>query len=197
MKKQFIYFFKHNNITGIKIGRTSGDSVNDRFKSFKTYSPAGAKIIGFFECDNCVAVEKKIHTQLHSNRMSGEFFDITEDHALSIINNNDVSLKKIKYVFNEWISKEENNTEALLELFHKASKVIKEKDLKKHMEQYHISLNFTHGTNFMTTTRIIEYLKIINPEINYNINKIGHALRVLNYERVKKNQVYGYLITPL
>ena len=36
--REFVYFFKHKGINGIKIGKTSGSGVSERFKSFKTYS---------------------------------------------------------------------------------------------------------------------------------------------------------------
>lgn len=193
MRKQFIYFFKHSNTTGIKIGRTSGDSVNDRFKAFKTYSPSGSEIIGFFECDNCVALERKIHIELKANRMQGEFFDITEDHALAIINKYDVSLRKIKYIFNEWLSNEENNTDALLLLFKKANEV-KKLDGLEALEMEHIKIYFKHGNVFKTTSQILKHLQQLNPNVNYVINKLGSALRELEFKRIKSGGSYGYLI---
>lgn len=75
--KQFIYFFKHININAVKIGRTSGEDVFTRFKDFKTFSPFGAEIVGFYECDHCINEEKRLHQKFAAFRLSGEFFNIT------------------------------------------------------------------------------------------------------------------------
>ena len=79
MKKDFVYFFKHNNINAIKIGKTSGESVLDRFNSFRTYAPFGAEIIGFFETDDGHRDERELHKLFKDHRLQGEFFDISLD----------------------------------------------------------------------------------------------------------------------
>jgi hypothetical protein len=113
MSKNFIYFFKHKKVAGVKIGRTSGDSINQRFTAFKTYSPYGAEILGFFECENCILKEVELHKRFRMVRMSGEFFNITEDMVRSIVSENEFSLNKINQVFNEWASNPENNVDKL------------------------------------------------------------------------------------
>jgi hypothetical protein len=74
---EFIYFFKHNNIDAVKIGRTSGESVQFRFDAFRTYSPFGAKILGFYETENGPIEEKRLHNKYAAKRLNGEFFNIS------------------------------------------------------------------------------------------------------------------------
>jgi hypothetical protein len=93
--KQFVYFFKHINIDAIKIGRASGESINDRFQSFKTYSPFGAEIIGYYECENSVDEEKRLHKKYAAHRLYGEFFKITIEQALSECKINNVDFEKV------------------------------------------------------------------------------------------------------
>lgn len=192
--KEFIYFFKHKNIEAIKIGRTSGTSVNDRFNCFKTYSPFGSEIIGFFECDNCVLIEKKIHTDLKSNRMSGEWFDISIPHALSIINEYDTSLKSVKSAFNEWISNPENNHGELLKLMIVSNSKIKGDDYNSESKEYLLVNKYIDsGTDFLTATSILKYISMKEPG-DYSINKIGSSLKKIGIERSTKSNKYGYLI---
>lgn len=198
--KNFIYFFKHKEIPAIKIGRTTRDSVNIRFSQFKTYSPYGSEIIGFFECENCIELERKIHIELKQFRLHGEFFNITEEHAKSIINKYDNSFKKIKYIFNEWIANPENNVEELQRLIKNANaKIAIDDEEKETIESEKLREYFTHGFDFMTTTQILNII-IKNDKdkhIRYNINKIGAALKKLNFNRVSIKGNYGYLVRQL
>lgn len=123
MAKNFIYFFKHKKVAGVKIGRTSGDSVNQRFLCFKTYSPFGAEILGFFECENCVLKEIELHKRFSMVRMHGEFFNISEDMVKSIILENETSLNKINMIFNEWVSNPENDLQKLNSLLKSMNKI--------------------------------------------------------------------------
>ncbi len=73
---EYIYFFKHLNVSGVKIGRTSGESVDNRFMQFKTYSPFGAKVLGYYQTFDSLKEEQILHNRFYSKRLSGEFFDI-------------------------------------------------------------------------------------------------------------------------
>jgi len=127
MKKDFVYFFKHNSINAIKIGKTSGDSVLDRFNAFKTYAPYGAEIIGFFETDNGHRDEKELHQLFKSNRLQGEFFDISLDMVKNIIYEKNKDYHKAYKIFNEWMANEENDFNKLNLLLEK----IKTIDIEK------------------------------------------------------------------
>lgn len=194
MKKQFIYFFKHKNLPGIKIGRTAGESVNERFRQFKTYSPCGSEIIGFFECDNCVISERKIHSELKGHRMYGEFFDISVDHALAIIEKYDTSSRKIKLIFNEWIANPENNIEELQRLFIKAGEVKKNPIPTETKEYYEIEKRIVKGNTHLTSTEIASYLESFSDGLKYNINFIGAALKKQGFVRKTKKGIYGYMV---
>lgn len=120
MKKDFVYFFKHNNINAIKIGKTSGDSVLDRFNSFRTYAPFGAEIVGFFETDNGHRDEKELHQLFKNHRLEGEFFDISVDMVRNIVYKKNKSYHKALSIFNEWIANSENDSSKLISLMDKA-----------------------------------------------------------------------------
>jgi hypothetical protein len=81
----FVYFFKHNNVDAVKIGFTSSDDLTDRFKSFSTSSPYGAKILGFIKSDKPRELESIIHKELDSHRLNGEFFEISEERVNHVI----------------------------------------------------------------------------------------------------------------
>ena len=101
--KQFVYFFKQNNIDAIKIGRASGESINDRFQSFKTYSPFGAEIIGYYECLNSIEEEKRLHKKYAAYRLNGEFFQISKEKALLECKLNNTDIEKINTMVLELI----------------------------------------------------------------------------------------------
>lgn len=83
--KGCVYFFKHIGLSPIKIGYTENLSPFDRFKQFKTYAPFGAEILGFFQTDDPKGIESKLHQQLASHRLDGEWFEISENKANEII----------------------------------------------------------------------------------------------------------------
>lgn len=80
-----VYFIKHNGVDPIKIGFTKDDTPFERLKAFNTYSPFGCKLIGYFNCDNFKEVEAEIHSKNKHLRRNGEFFDISVDTAINMI----------------------------------------------------------------------------------------------------------------
>ncbi len=78
-----VYFVKHRNQSPIKIGYT--DDLSRRIYSFNNASPWGIDIIGTIETDNAPKLEKILHEKLKSFRLNGEWFEITEEYALSLI----------------------------------------------------------------------------------------------------------------
>jgi len=92
----FVYFFKHKEMQGVKIGMTSNsESVNNRFASFKTYSPMGAEICGVIETNKPNELERKLHKKYNSMRLHGEFFNITPIEVNNEINKFDTDLRFI------------------------------------------------------------------------------------------------------
>lgn len=83
----FIYFFKHKNFEGVKIGMTNKDDVKDRFNAFKTYAPNGAEVLGQIETSNANELEKQIHKDYENCRMEGEFFKLSYSDVQDIIEN--------------------------------------------------------------------------------------------------------------
>lgn len=137
--KEFIYFFKHIGIDGIKIGRTSGDDISSRFASFKTYSPNGAEVIGYYETINSTIEEKRLHSKYDKYRMNGEFFNISiQDVQNELRTQNvdyDIIVCKIKEFINEGYSM--NDIHNAIELFKNKSNSI----INKNQSRLEIVLN--------------------------------------------------------
>ena len=79
--KGCVYFFRHIGLTPIKIGYSENESPIGRFTQFKTYAPYGSEIIGFIQTDEAKIIEKKLHLKYSQKRLSGEWFEITEDEV--------------------------------------------------------------------------------------------------------------------
>lgn len=84
-EKGCVYFFRHIGLNPIKIGFSTNESPIDRFNQFQTYAPYGSEIIGFIQTPEAKEIETKLHIKYASKRLSGEWFDITENDALSEI----------------------------------------------------------------------------------------------------------------
>jgi DNA modification methylase len=74
-----IYFIKHKNVSPIKIGFSNNANPYLRIESYKTGSPYGIDVLGFFSVKNAAEVEKKLHKKYQNKRVNGEWFDITID----------------------------------------------------------------------------------------------------------------------
>lgn len=172
--KQFIYFFRHKGINAIKIGRTSGESVNDRFNTMKTYSPYGCEIVGYFECDDCVSMERILHERFKGQRLQGEWFDISVDVALSVIETHDSPQRKIKSLFNEWVLNPENDIQALYGLM-KQSSILRD-SVSKWEEASLIKHHISRSDSFeMTCSTVHEKLCELYMK-DFSLKKIGMEL---------------------
>lgn len=78
-----VYFIKHRNLSPIKIGYT--DDLTKRIYSFNNASPYGIDVVGVIETEHAEKLEKEIHDKLQQFRLNGEWFEITEEYANSII----------------------------------------------------------------------------------------------------------------
>ena len=201
--KEFVYFFKHKGIKGVKIGKTSGDGVSERFSSFKTYSPNGAEILGYFETKNGIRDEGEIHKKYKNNRMNGEFFDITDYDIDKIINCYSVSTTKIKNDFFKWISSVDSDVKE--EINNLMRKALSDKNINSENEKYHTiePLIILHNLipsdlgkgEFLTTTAMIQRLaeRGVSTEDIY-MKRFGQYLKKFGFERKKKKGLYGYYV---
>lgn len=211
MKKEFVYFFKHNNVNGIKIGKASGESVLERFMSFKTYAPFGASIVGFFETDNGFRDEKELHQRFKDFRLQGEFFDISIDLVNNIIFEKNKDYHKSLILFNEWIANPENDTIKLISLFKKSNDKfidngIISKDILTYFQNNNFELNrwynfndqfelFKSNYNFSNVS-VVSYtknLKYYCMHFGFKLEKIRkrsdnnrHYFKILDFENFGK-----------
>ena len=187
MIKEYVYFFKHINVTGVKIGKTSGESVLNRFNSFKTSSPFGAEILGFYEAVNGYKEEKELHQRFASHRLSGEFFDISLEMVNSIVAKKNKTLHTVTVLLNEWLSDEENDIEAFKLLLLKKIQVVQKESIEADLLVKYIKKDLN---GFMTTTDIYNFL--IENGYKVSLRSLGLQLRRLCYDRVKPNKIFGY-----
>lgn len=84
-KKGCVYFFRHIGLTPVKIGYSNSESPIDRFTQFKTYAPYGSEIIGFIQSYEAKQLETTLHERFSAFRLSGEWFEITQEQCESVI----------------------------------------------------------------------------------------------------------------
>lgn len=85
-EKGCVYFFRHIGLSPIKIGYSTNESPLDRFMQFKTYAPYGSEILGFIQTIDAKSLESKLHLKYSQKRLSGEWFEITEEEVENVIN---------------------------------------------------------------------------------------------------------------
>lgn len=193
MKNEYVYFFKHKNISPIKIGRTCGDSVISRFNQFKTYSPFGSEIVGFFKCDNSAIMERQLHIQFADKRLHGEWFDIAEDICISIVNKYDKTIESCKKRLIEFISANPDSLDLLNDLLKKSLETssVESENFNNKLLEYLIPSN-----KFTPTRDIINHLK--SKGILSDGGNIGPSLSKLGFTSKQKrigDKVHrGYLL---
>lgn len=80
-----VYFFRQENQKGpIKIGRAK--DINRRKKQLQTSLPHNLVTIGFIETPNYFELEKKIHAIFVSSCINREWFELSEQKVINIIN---------------------------------------------------------------------------------------------------------------
>jgi hypothetical protein len=84
-RQGFVYFYKHNNLSPIKIGHSKSKNPFFRTNHASTYSPFGVVHIGHIQSDDCQLLESKLHSKFKHKRLNGEWFDIEEIDVLNII----------------------------------------------------------------------------------------------------------------
>lgn len=79
----FVYFIASDDGKMVKIGVTK--NPKSRFSTLQTAAPMKLRQVGLIETDNPYELEKKLHGQYRAHRKQGEWFDIPENMAASII----------------------------------------------------------------------------------------------------------------
>lgn len=166
-----VYFFRHIGLTPVKIGYSENESPINRFNQFKTYAPYGSEILGFIIISNAKEIETLLHNKFASKRLSGEWFELTEEDVLKEIdfytnisdikNRNDFQIawaKEIENRKNNIKNDIENNVSDTY-------KTKKEKFLKKY--SLNKSLNITKEADFYGVSRrcIYDWIDKFNKKI--------------------------------
>ena len=107
--KGCVYFFRHIGLTPVKIGYSNSESPIGRFEQFKTFAPYGSEIIGFIRTYDAKQLETTLHERFSAFRLSGEWFDITQEQCESVISfySNIEDIKEKNEFQIEWAKKVE------------------------------------------------------------------------------------------
>ena len=195
--KGYVYFFRHKNTKGVKIGFTTNETVNKRFDNFNTYSPSGGEILGFIKTDNANELERKIHEEYKPFRMHGEFFNIDDNIVDFLIDKySDKTLKKIKLEFNKWISNPDNNIDLLFKLFKRVDEISIKSNLSKYEGDVLKELIEYKEINQLDKLyfSIKEVNQILDSDLSYSFiksqlkdyKKTEKITRYINYKHISK-----------
>lgn len=97
--KQSVYVFKLIGTDYYKIGMTKNESVKDRLKTIKTYSPFEIEVTSVIKTKNAFALEKQLHEKFYSKRVNGEFFELTKGDIFYLKKLEDKNTKELKEFF--------------------------------------------------------------------------------------------------
>lgn len=78
---EIVYLFRQIGTNYVKIGMTASTSCEERFNSFKTYSPNGGEIVGIIRTNNALNLERELHELYSHKRLNGEFFLLDQDEC--------------------------------------------------------------------------------------------------------------------
>lgn len=165
-----VYFFKHKNIEGIKIGYSLDLSPIKRFNQFKIYAPFGALMLGFIESYDAKKLETKLHKKYSDKRMEGEWFNISINEVNDIIDfystENNIELRSIlwqKYSEDlDYRNKEGENISEQFDIF--MQKIIENK--KGYIKR--TELRKKYNTFFEKNLTPQELYKKIRSYLNFN-----------------------------
>jgi hypothetical protein len=176
-EKGCVYFFKHVGLEPIKIGFSKRNNPINRFEQFRTYAPFGSELIGFFQTDEPNLIEKELHQKYSSNRLSGEWFNISVEEAEKIIN---------LYTSKEQI-KEKNDFQIAYAKSLEQAKYIKELNFERQNKHF-LDKNFeTYFDVKSDNSNREKVLAIYKKQPNFNRTKVSEMLNV------SKTTIYKYL----
>ena len=180
---EYVYFFREVNRPYVKIGLSRND-IDNRFCQFKTYAPLGAYIVGYIETNDCIKLEKDLHIKYKDKRLSGEFFNMTDDEVYAEINIHNKSFGQIIYLLNDLMNIHGITSKDIYEIvLEKFTKEHLKRQVKQPDPELVLFLEANKG-KFLTSTEIIDELHLNGYEINnYNL---GLKLKELGY--INKNK---------
>ena len=84
MKRGFVYLISDVEKNLYKIGVTTG-SIENRMKKLQTGNGTELLLVNYYECDYPFKVEKMLHNHFINRKVLSEWFDLTDEEALSFI----------------------------------------------------------------------------------------------------------------
>jgi hypothetical protein len=183
MSKEFIYFVKMVGIEAIKIGKTSGDSIQTRVDQLKTGAPLGIELIGFFETKESHKKEKQLHQRFAAHRLKGEWFSITENHVKMILKEENINHDEFILRVKNWI--DNGGDKKIIEI------IISNKNETKEYHKDNFDIEFLDSIQVFLNTN--------NGDISRFILKDFHQELILHNKIFQKvsNKKLGFLMTKL
>lgn len=186
MENQRVYLFKQIGTDYVKIGMTKNSDVLDRFRSFCTYSPLGAEIVGVIATNDALFLEKQLHKEYKDKRLCGEFFRLSENECMAIIKKyNDQKRNNAISIFYEIITNDDFDIDLILDNLKQQRKRI---DIPS-TEYFNLVKAFKENNKsdvWMTATEIKENIELMyNVEID-SMKQFGTELRKSIGESVNK-----------
>lgn len=80
-----VYFIRHYGTTPVKVGASKHDNPASRVQDFEVGSPFGIELLGFIKSKDAFSLEKRIHAQLQSKNIKGEWYDLSIEEVNNII----------------------------------------------------------------------------------------------------------------
>jgi hypothetical protein len=189
-KEEYVYFFKHNQVKGVKIGMSRTlKGVMNRFNSFKTYSPFGAKILGFIKTENAIKLEGKLHKRFSSLRLQGEFFNLENDVVEGLIDSYSLEEK----VLNDIKLADEYTLKKILNIIHINSVAKYKGSDYKINKVFELDEDRSLG---LTISDIKEMLNINESKINISkaLKRAGYSSKIVRRNTVT---VRGWNVKPI
>ena len=173
----YVYFIQEH--TGlIKIGWSI--SPSKRLASLQTANAYPLKLIGFIP-SNDITLEKKIHDKLHSFRVNGEWFNITEKQVESLIKiyspmDREEEDQRVLLNYYERKKEYESHTKTTInkDIENLVTSLLKSKGGVMRSTELYESLQQTLGKSRVTVWRYLNNIMKENSNIyTYNVSRIS------------------------
>lgn len=198
MENQRVYLFRHTGTDHVKIGMTKNSDVLDRFRSFSTYAPLGAEIVGVIATNDALFLEKQLHSEYKDRRLSGEFFKLSDDECRVIVKKyNDEKRNRAISVFYEIITSDDFDIDSILEVLKKQRG---RKDIEN-TEYFNLIKSFKEQNKsdvWLTATEIKDQIELIHSVKIDSFKFFGMQLRksigIPKSKRIKGEVLSRYFI---
>lgn len=203
INNQIVYFFRQKGTDFVKIGMTSSNDCSSRFSAFSMYSPTGSEIDGLIKCSDARSLEISIHKELKEKRIKGEFFLLTKNESLAIINRHSkVDVSEIMTIILSYVGSDSSRLDKVKSIIQKGLtnnidiNHQKEAVLRAVYDKYE-KIDF--WTYKITSTDVLNSIKENLHELNMNPEKIGRILSTeFKKRRVRRgnNVITCYNLKP-